>query len=670
MNQTNADGWHTTEPGDWIYYPQQYVNVSVTAVQVSIVLVGGCCAPKRNKSTGFLYQDDGSSYKETGNKIVAISDRPISQNISVTGWYFKSFVDDGAVNLTLIPTINHPDKQSILYETVAFDRAMLINYAFYDSQGKLLGNTSTGVIRNLMYIQDITLPRYTRNITYFLNCLCSKLQFIAQEQILCAFLICMQVCMPSRFLCRTPSNKIYMCIVIMLGSFISNQAWNMLNSESTMFHEWLPRAARIIGAYLTLTLFCLRLSIDLPVYTITYARSPGFLSIILVATIPTIAAFFVVILYFFIRSIQFNNCTICNMKLLEVEDIEEKYVSKLMKKGKMKKALVLTTTEKKRIPFTIKSALTLLIYCLTQLIPLLLLRMIGTGGVVPTHICLWSPYLVQLHYEKDALKFATKTFYLMRIVVYFATLGGGFTGTLYTMIEISLIGTFIAMVIQLDIAREFMLKRVGYGAYFASFLIAIVVQYIQKRITNLIFIEPRTRFVAHHRAPFLHYWYFMMLTSMTRALTSYFLRTLKCLVRYPIYSLRVDRNAETWSVRNGDAGFTAYCGMLLTDHEYNNPIVIVFIECIFECINCSLHNSVAEIEGFLYKDQKSLCETHCVTNEEEINVIEKVKYPKRINDKKQAPGHLDTLQCLQRSKRARTRWFLAYTLINNPQVHL
>lgn len=110
------------------------------------------------------------------------------------------------------------------------------------------------------------------------------------------------------------------------------------------------------------------------------------------------------------------------------------------------------------------------------------------------------------------------------------------------------------MAIQLDLIREFVLKRVGYGVYFASFFIAIVVQFIQKRITNLIFIEPRTRFVAHHRAPFLHYWYFMMLTSMTRALTSYFLRVLKYLLRYPMYSLRVDRNAETWSVRNEDAG--------------------------------------------------------------------------------------------------------------------
>lgn len=143
----------------------------------------------------------------------------------------------------------------------------------------------------------------------------------------------------------------------------------------------------------------------------------------------------------------------------------------------------------------------------------------------------------------------------------------GFTGTLYLMLEVSIIGTFITMLIQLDVLRELLLKRLGYGAYFASFFVAIIVQFLQKRVTNLVFIESRTRFMVHHRAPFLHYWYFMMLTSMTKALISYFLRTLKLALRYPMYSLRVDRNAETWSVRDGDAGKNSV--FLINFHSYS-----------------------------------------------------------------------------------------------------
>lgn len=138
----------------------------------------------------------------------------------------------------------------------------------------------------------------------------------------------------------------------------------------------------------------------------------------------------------------------------------------------------------------------------------------------------------------------------------------GFTGTMYFMVEVALIGTGIVMLIQLDHVRDFLLHRVGYGTFFASFFVALVVQMIQKRITGILFLKNGSRFSLQNRAPFLHYWYFMMLTSMTRALTSYIIRTLKLALRYPIFSLRVDRNAETWSVRRGDGGFVGYCGMV------------------------------------------------------------------------------------------------------------
>jgi hypothetical protein len=122
------------------------------------------------------------------------------------------------------------------------------------------------------------------------------------------------------------------------------------------------------------------------------------------------------------------------------------------------------------------------------------------------------------------------------------------------MVEIAFIGALIITLVMLDRLRDFVFQHVGYGVFFASLFIAWLVQLIQKRITNLIFVENQSKFNLQNRSPLLHYWYFMMLTSMTRALTSYILRTLKLLVRYPLFSTRVDRNAETWSVRRGDGG--------------------------------------------------------------------------------------------------------------------
>ncbi|KAG0762358.1 hypothetical protein G6F29_000647 [Rhizopus arrhizus] len=656
-----------------------------------MAIVGGCCAPTRHKTTGFLYQDDGSTYKETGNKIVAITDRPLVQNITISGWYMKNFVDDGAVNLTIIPTINHPDKQSILYEIVAFDRAMLITYQFYDSQNQFIGNHSSGIMRNTVNIQDITLPKYTRRITvamyssradpmcfsYIYSGLyvhgpfttlvnvCAKMTTLLQYISLANFLLIPIVFAimahvsaysfppPSRFLCRAPSNKVHMCIIVMLGSFISNQAWNMLNSQSTMFHDWLPRAVKIIelflsfllyavyfyplflcyhasyrsrvaniaGAYTTLTLFGLRVSVDLPVYTITYARSQGFLIINLIATIPTIAAFFAVALYFTVRSARNHDSFSGQLWEFLTVDIWKFNINSIDVPDLLKQSIryISGLNEFVRIPFAIKASLILLLYCLAQLIPLLLTRMLGTGGVVPTHICLWSPYLVQFHYNKDPLEFAIRTFYFMRIVVYLATLGGG----------------GFCMIFSLGILRRFTkdILRIRKGDY----------SLVKGKRHN-------------------------------RALTSYFLRTLKSILRYPMYSLRVDRNAETWSVRNGDAGFTAYCGMLLTDHEYNNPVVVVFVECILDCIEYSTEISQYHSQGkpcrYHYKTyNKALKGLESERNEENTVGIGKdilisskddcsiIKMDPEIKREK-------TLS----SKRARNRWFLAYTLVNNPQV--
>ncbi|CAO3657437.1 unnamed protein product [Mucor hiemalis] len=828
MNGT--EGWHTNGGDDWIYYPQQTVNVSMTAATISASLVGGCCAPNRYKPSGFLYQDDGSTYKQTGNKIVAISNLPMQQNINVTGWYMKKFVDNRAMNLTVIPSIHHPDKQSILFEIAAFDRGMIVNYQFYNFQDKLIANYSTGLLRNVITIPDITLPRYTRRIlvqfygsradpmcfsylyaglyvyapfsTLYQTCsqVANLLQYLSLANFICIPIIFGIMTMvtkftfppPIRFLCRTPSHKVLMCIIIMLGSFILNQAWNLINSQSSIFHEWLPRAAKIVelflsfflyavyfypvflcyhasyrsrianlfGAFTTCTLFGLRLTLDLPTYAITFARSLPFLIINLLAAFPTFVAYCVVLIYFVTRYITFQSCVMCSIEYLEVQDIEEQYVRNLIKSRrgdqfKERKGETLFGTlwdiintriwefkftsivrsardpvtlkmwfrklfglnEYVRIPFAIKTSLTLLIYCLGQLIPLLLTQMVGVGGVVPVRLCSWSPYLAQFQYHPNPMEFAVKTFYLLEIATFVATIGGGglcmiyslgiirrftkdilllrkgnyflfkgkknngidlddairflgvvigfgFTGALYFMVEIFILGAFITALIKMDRFRDALFQRVGYGVFFASFFIAFIVQLLQKCITNLIFVENRTRFSIQHRSPFLHYWYFMMLTSMTRALTSYIIRTLKLILRYPLFSVRVDRNAETWSVRRGDGGFTAYCGMLLAEHEYNNPVVLAFIECILDSTG-HIHSS--ENTETHKKGTARLCKSHQKkTNKKRVSKnekdIEKVDHSISLIDSlKDKKEHKQGV-----SKRARTRWFLAYTLVHNP----
>ncbi|KAI8374147.1 retinol binding protein receptor-domain-containing protein [Radiomyces spectabilis] len=667
MNEI-PEGWKTHEPDDWIYYPQQFVNISSSEMFVSIASVGGCCAPNRHKPAATIYRTDGHDYEETGNKIVGIAANPLRQTITVEGWYMKRFVDDHSMNLTLLPTIQVPDKQAVLYGIV-MDRALIVTYQFLDANYQLIGNYSSGVLRNMIAIPDITLPKNTRRLLWFpriprmlLLHLCgfiltSVLQYMSMANFV--------LIPPVRFLCRQPSHPILMCIFVMIGSFIFSQAWNLINSQSSMFHEWLPRAAKIIGFYTTLVLFSLRAAIDLPTFVVSYARDLPFLIVNTLASIPTILANITVFVYFLLAArstVEQSEESGCDDALdtsivwssrtssVRLQPIESYNVHHFI-----------TFFLFASIPLPVKTSLALLVYCLMQLIPILLTQMVGVGGVVPTHICAWSPYLTQLQYHQDPMAFAIKSFMLMQIAVYIATLGAGgckvivtgFTGTLYFMVEVSLIGTAIAMAIELDKAREFVLRQVGYGVFFASFFIALIVQMIQKRITSIIFLENRKRFTLQHRTPILHYWYFMMFTSMTRALTSYILRTLKLILRYPLFSLRVDRNAETWSVRRGDGGFTAYCGMLLAEHEYNNPIVLVFVECLLKHINQSRNTR-----------QLGRCRYHMSRSDSEQAECVDVTHETLLKTQHAVP-------CRNaRSQRARTRWNLALTLINNPMVSM
>ncbi|KAG2187707.1 hypothetical protein INT44_005397 [Umbelopsis vinacea] len=793
----STGGWKTFQPDDWIYYPQQQVNLTLNPNEISVDTVGGCCAPNPRKQFSDVYYDDGSTYNRTGDKIVGVVDAPMIQNVHVQGWYMQSFVDNASVNLTLLPSMNIPDKGSIIIGVV-IDRAMIITYQFLDGENIRIANRSSGVLRNQFDIPDITLPPRTRTVQIAIyssqtNPMCfgyiyagiyvdmarttvvkfcavaaSRLQYVALGNFVLIPAVFgtlktfsnFRFPDPLRFLCRQPCHPILLCLFVMIGSFIFNGAWNLVRSQSNMFDSWLPRAMKIIelfisfflyavlfypaflcfhashrsrlanifGFYTSMCLLCLRISIDLPFFAITYARESGFLALNVLMAVITLAAFLATVIYFLRKAIRFEECTICQCHYLDPGNAEEEYVKELLKKQfsvERKTSISLLqrinsfvreipTWHRKtergpklpifqrckryiakqfglhehiRVPLVVKASLALLIYCQCQLVVILMTELLGVGGFVPRQICSVAPFASKLQSNSDPMRFALESFILMQVAIYVAGFGAGtcilrrftkdivrirkgdynifkgkknndtilddairffgacvgfgFTGTLYFMVEIALIGTAVTLLIELDRFRHIIFHRVTVGIWFSSFFVSLVVQLIQRRITLLIFVENGTRMAVQNRAPFMHYCYFLMFTAMTRALTSYLLRSIKLLFRYPIFSIRVDRNAETWGVRRGDAGFAAYCGMILAEHEYNNPIILSFIQSLIQ---------KEVVSGQLV--------TKCRKHQLKFSDIES-------SNNGMGPNELVKSNA---QKRARTRWFLFVTLINNPTL--
>ncbi|KAI9287497.1 retinol binding protein receptor-domain-containing protein [Umbelopsis sp. AD052] len=639
----STGGWKTFQPDDWIYYPQQQVNLTLNPNEISVDTVGGCCAPNPRKQFSDVYYDDGSTYNRTGDKIVGVVDAPMIQNVHVQGWYMQSFVDNASVNLTLLPSMNIPDKGSIIIGVV-IDRAMIITYQFLDGENIRIANRSSGVLRNQFDIPDITLPPRTRTVQIAIYS--SQTNPMCFGYIYAGIYVDMARTTVVKFCAVAASRLQY----VALGNFVLIPAvFGTLKTFSNFrFPDHRSRLANIFGFYTSMCLLCLRISIDLPFFAITYARESGFLALNVLMAVITLAAFLATVIYFLRKAIRFEECTICQCHYLDPGNAEEEYVNELLKKQFSVEVVILMT------------------------------ELLGVGGFVPRQICSVAPFASKLQSNSDPMRFALESFTLMQVAIYVAGFGAG---TFSIFFSLGILRRFTKDIVRirkgdynifkgkknndtiLDDAirffgacvgfgmdsqapyiswfRHIIFHRVTVGIWFSSFFVSLVVQLIQRRITLLIFVENGTRMAVQNRAPFMHYCYFLMFTAMTRALTSYLLRSIKLLFRYPIFSIRVDRNAETWGVRRGDAGFAAYCGMILAEHEYNNPIILSFIQSLIQ---------KEVVSGQLVKK----CRKHQLKSSD----IESSNTGKGPNE----------LVKSNAQKRARTRWFLFLTLINNPTL--
>lgn len=233
-----------------------------------------------------------------------------------------------------------------------------------------------------------------------------------------------------------------------------------------------------------------------------------------------------------------------------------------------------------------------------------------------------------------------------------AIVGFGFTGSFSFIVELLIIGFVIALVCLVKSIREWVGEWVVTSLFFISFIVSFVFKKIQQQITQQVFVASDTKYELRFREPFYHYSYLMMIAAFSSGLTAFLLRMIKLIFRFPFYSLRIDRNIETWIVRAGDGGFSAWCGMLMAENIYNNPIKIVFLQ------HLSNHYKFTPKNG-IQSEEYPIDKTHADDTE---------KWQTSSSSGEQNLPLVPSNELNARRKRARTRWFLAFSLINNPML--
>ncbi|XP_070598350.1 stimulated by retinoic acid gene 6 protein-like [Erythrolamprus reginae] len=182
--------------------------------------------------------------------------------------------------------------------------------------------------------------------------------------------------------------------------------------------------------------------------------------------------------------------------------------------------------------------------------------------------------------------------------------------------------------------NEWMQLLNRWGAVILSFVIVLVIKKIQVFVGGRFFLQPKIStsdsekpLALDNRRVFANFSYFLFFHSVVMGIGSCLLRLLRSVILGAWMVARIDRPVMPKGFEQCDAGYRVWVGMLFLDHYHTNPILVCF------------------------------CQTLC----------DKIKQKTLSVYSKSSVGK--PLEIVPRvSSKARIRWFLLYTLLNNPSV--
>ncbi|XP_070791520.1 stimulated by retinoic acid gene 6 protein-like [Pituophis catenifer annectens] len=198
-----------------------------------------------------------------------------------------------------------------------------------------------------------------------------------------------------------------------------------------------------------------------------------------------------------------------------------------------------------------------------------------------------------------------------------------------------LFGMIFTYILILPMIRgEWMELLNKWGTVILTFVIVLVIKKMQVLLGARFFLQPKMSLsdsqkplALDNRRVFVNFSYFLFFHSVVVGLTSCLMRLFRSIILGAWLVGRIDRPVMPKGFEQYDAGYTVWIGMLFLDHYHTNPILVCFCQILCDKLK----------EKTLFADSYSaVCKP--------LDLVPRV------------------------SSKARTRWFLLYTLLNNPSV--
>ncbi|XP_013917926.1 PREDICTED: stimulated by retinoic acid gene 6 protein homolog [Thamnophis sirtalis] len=173
-----------------------------------------------------------------------------------------------------------------------------------------------------------------------------------------------------------------------------------------------------------------------------------------------------------------------------------------------------------------------------------------------------------------------------------------------------------------------------WGTTILTFVIVLVIKKIQVLAGARFFLQPKMSptdsqkpLALDNRRGFVNFSYFLFFHSVVVGLASCLMRLARSIILGVWLVGRIDRPVMPKGYEQCDAGYTVWIGMLYLDHYHTNPILVCFCQILCD----------------KYKQKRLSADSYS-------SVCTLLEIVPRVSSK------------------ARIRWFLLYTLLNNPTV--